>query len=421
MYLKSKFKFFWVWVFALTIPFVSAQTVNIGEVTVSENTIFSTVADFDNQTSGEFINNGDSYIYANWNNDGIVDFDTANLASTNGLTRFIGTSIQQITGNTTSFLNNVLFDNASNQFAFQLSGAVSVGTEANYTLGIVDNDNFGGTFTFQQNALDVNTSDVSHVDGPVEKVGDVDFIYPIGDAGFYRFAGISEPNTDTDQYTAKYFFEDTNINYPTANLSGDLVLVDDAEHWTIERNTGTSNVMITLSWRNVTTPSEILVAPLEDITIAYWNPTDQLWEHRPSVVNVEDQTVTTIAPMTDYGVFTLARVEQEMPCDFTIENTLITPNGDDINDVFTINYNETCVESVNVKIYNRWGVKVYEANNYGLNGNVFNGFSNGRLTMNENDRLPSGTYYYVLTITYNENNNASVVEKVDYLYINGDN
>lgn len=419
MYLKRNFKLLLMFVFMGNLGI--SQTVNIGEFTVLENTIFSTVADFDNQTSAEFINNGDAYIYAHWNNDGVADFDLASLDTSNGLTRFIGTSVQQITGNSISYFNNVLFNNTSNQFAFQLSGNISIGTQADFTQGIVDNDNFGGTFTFQQNALDVNTSDVSHIDGNVIKQGNNNFVYPIGDQGFYRFAGISEPNAITDQYTAKYVFEDTNNNYPTANLSGDLVLIDAAEYWVIERNVGVSNVLITLSWRDVTTPNEILVAPLEAITIAYWNPTTQLWEHRPSVVNVEDQTVTTIATTLDYGVFTLARIAQDIPCDFTVENTLITPNADSFNDAFTINYDETCIERVSVKIFNRWGVKVFESNNYGVNGNVFNGFSNGRLTTNKNNRLPSGTYYYVLTVKFNQENNVSVVEKVDYLYINGDN
>jgi gliding motility-associated-like protein len=49
----------------------------------------------------------------------------------------------------------------------------------------------------------------------------------------------------------------------------------------------------------------------------------------------------------------------------------------------------------NVKIYNRWGNLVYEADHY---VGDWDGYSNGKRVMNNKERLPVGTYYYVIDL-----------------------
>ena len=70
-----------------------------------------------------------------------------------------------------------------------------------------------------------------------------------------------------------------------------------------------------------------------------------------------------------------------------------TPNNDGFNDFFTIggilNYSST------VKIYNRNGNTVFEANNY---QNNWDGIANVSGVLKSGERLPSGTYYYVINI-----------------------
>ena len=46
-------------------------------------------------------------------------------------------------------------------------------------------------------------------------------------------------------------------------------------------------------------------------------------------------------------------------------------------------------------IFNRWGVEVFSMKNY---DNSFNGVSKGRTTIAAGDKLPVGTYYYVLKL-----------------------
>ena len=103
----------------------------------------------------------------------------------------------------------------------------------------------------------------------------------------------------------------------------------------------------------------------------------------------------------------------------TIEvvNTIIPYNGmsvdgDGKNDHFHIGGIESYPNNV-VRIYNRWGVKVFETEGYDNVTRVFRGISNGRVTVNAPEKLPQGTYYYVIEY-YDHNNKES---KVGWLYI----
>jgi|GEM_PF-1689727 len=73
----------------------------------------------------------------------------------------------------------------------------------------------------------------------------------------------------------------------------------------------------------------------------------------------------------------------------------ITPNNDSFNDFWEITILTDCPDFENntVKIFNRWGNIVFEAVNYGSDGNWWSGN-----WQKNNEPLPSGTYYYVIEI-----------------------
>ena len=85
----------------------------------------------------------------------------------------------------------------------------------------------------------------------------------------------------------------------------------------------------------------------------------------------------------------------------------------DKNDHFHIAGIESYPNNV-VRIYNRWGVKVWEAEHYDNIRNVFKGISNGRVTVEAPNKLPQGTYYYVIEYTDERNQQQS---KTGWLYI----
>lgn len=69
--------------------------------------------------------------------------------------------------------------------------------------------------------------------------------------------------------------------------------------------------------------------------------------------------------------------------------TIITPNGDGKNDVLYFNDLENYPDN-QLRIFNRWGNLIFEAEGYQQNDKLFDGIRNG-------ERLPADTYYYILT------------------------
>ena len=395
-----------------------AQTVNTGELYVTPNTIFATVSSFNNTPTGTFINDGEAFIYSHFNNDGTVDFTPGEQ----GYTRFQGQAVQQLTGGNISYFYNTLFNNASSTTAsFELSSQISIDNEADFYKGIVKDDDFGGLIIFENDATHVNVDDDSHVDGLVQKNGDKAFDYPIGDKQIFRYAAISAPDDGGDVFTGKYFYENPNPLYPLANHAGVISLIDNQEYWTITRDAGNSSVLITLSWEEgTTTPAAIVAQPQSAIHIVRWDAAQQLWVDEGGVADPSNKTVTTVIAPDDYGVFTLARVKEELilPGNVVIYNG-VTPNEDGLNDYFLID-NIQDLANNSVQIFNRWGVKVFETDNYDTNGNVFKGYSDGRMTLDAGNQLPTGTYFYILTYDYTANGNTQRVKKAGYLYLTTD-
>ena len=69
-------------------------------------------------------------------------------------------------------------------------------------------------------------------------------------------------------------------------------------------------------------------------------------------------------------------------------------NGDNQNDFWVID----CIQnfpSNNVKVFNRSGVKVYEADGYNNNDVIFRGIGEKGLYTLGNE-LPDGTYFYII-------------------------
>jgi gliding motility-associated-like protein/uncharacterized repeat protein (TIGR01451 family) len=98
---------------------------------------------------------------------------------------------------------------------------------------------------------------------------------------------------------------------------------------------------------------------------------------------------------------------------------LVTPNNDNKNDYFIISGIEDYPNN-NLQIYNRWGVIVFEVDSYPGRGisEAFKGYSKGRVTISKDEKLSSGTYYYVLTFPGEDNPGKK--QYTGYLYLQND-
>ncbi len=110
---------------------------------------------------------------------------------------------------------------------------------------------------------------------------------------------------------------------------------------------------------------------------------------------------------------TVVKFEDQPENDVIVYETF-TPNGDAVNDEFVIKNLENFPQN-NLKIFNRWGLKVFEEDAYGQpNSLKFSGQSQGRLTIKQSDQLPTGTYFYTLNYI-NSNGNSKTKAGSFYL------
>ncbi len=104
--------------------------------------------------------------------------------------------------------------------------------------------------------------------------------------------------------------------------------------------------------------------------------------------------------------------------DFEIFNG-VTPNDDGYNDYFIIKGIDNFPNN-NVKIFNRWGVLIWETNGYTETPpNVFNGDSDARMMIEGQKDAPTGTYFYIITFFGDgPDDNPGKKSYSGYLYLN---
>ena len=176
------------------------------------------------------------------------------------------------------------------------------------------------------------------------------------------------------------------------------------------RNTPvTINVLANDTPNGATTPN-VVTAPLNGTAVV--NP-DGTIEYTPNTGFVgTDRLVYTLC---NAGGCATATVNIEVTNKLIVYNG-VSVNGSDKNNHFHIAGIEAYPDNT-VRIYNRWGVKVWETQSYDNVRNVFKGISNGRVTVEAADKLPQGTYYYIIEYV-DENNQKQTM--VGWLYLKKD-
>ncbi len=148
-------------------------------------------------------------------------------------------------------------------------------------------------------------------------------------------------------------------------------------------------------------------------TVSFINQNDADFPEGAIQTEGDDPTTTIVVADGIHEEIDGFYVPETDPNVFEIYNAL-SPNGDGKNDFFLIEGIEDYPEN-KVLVFNRWGVKVFETKAYGQNGRVFRGLSDGRATLQKGEKLPAGTYFYILEYR----NHEGKLNKLDgYLYIN---
>lgn len=399
-------------------PFQNTM-INQGVLTISSEAVVSTSYDFDNTATGQVNSDGTIYYYSHFNNDNLYYYSNPSPTAKAIFTPLeFQSGHQQISGNRPSDFYHIVLDNPTPIMGFDLKNEVNVKGSMEFKDGIIQVDSLQGMLTFHQGAQALNPTDKSHAQGYVEKIGKEPFTFPIGDKSVYRYARISAPVAEKEAYQSKYILNDHDFFKNHSNKDASIEQINTKEYWRIDKSTANKgDIMLTLSWDERTTDSRVLNQTDKELHLVRWDEQAKQWKDLGGVVAMDAKEITTPATIEDYGYFTFAIVDHIVSNSNDLEiYNLVTPNGDGKNDYFYIK-NIQAVPTNNVAIYNRWGIKVFETDRYDTSDNVFRGYSEGRVTINKGERLPSGTYFYILTYEKSTPTGSSVIKKSGYLHL----
>lgn len=219
-----------------------------------------------------------------------------------------GSSAQTISGSSATAFGILAVNNtASGSTDVTLNSNVTISNYLDFRDGIVVPGT--GTLTFNDNATvrydgvaettpaGGSNDGSSFVAGAVTKIGDDNFIFPIGAGSRYARLGIQpQTGTATDRYTGQYLFSGS----PTASgtKGGNIVRVSGLEHWDLTRDNGSTSVIPTLFYdatSEVNSTSRLLVA--------HYTGTE--WEDLGNG-SVTASSITAATAMTTFSDLTLA-------------------------------------------------------------------------------------------------------------------
>ncbi len=119
----------------------------------------------------------------------------------------------------------------------------------------------------------------------------------------------------------------------------------------------------------------------------------------PSQYEVNEYLISYASEEGDckfYADFTININADCLPCDpkDIVTSKTITVNGDGINDFFEITGLENCDYVYHIMVFNRWGAKVFESEDY---QNDWGGYAPNS-SVGSAGILPTGTYYFMITL-----------------------
>lgn len=162
--------------------------------------------------------------------------------------------------------------------------------------------------TLAAGAIVTGGSAQSFIEGPVTKIGNTAFLFPVGKGTAYKPLSISAPSNSSDAFTAEYF----NATQSRGDAIESVITgLSTCEFWSLTRN-GNSNVYVTLAIDSATCN----LTNLASMRLTGWNGT--LWKsygNGGSAGNSKVGSITSASQPTVYDFFTLA--QNVNPCSIT--------------------------------------------------------------------------------------------------------
>jgi hypothetical protein len=183
------------------------------------------------------------------------------MATGTGTLYLNGTSTQVITGAEIFKTYNLITNNSA---GFTLNNNLSISGLHTYTAGIITTSVTPNYMVYQAGSNYSGDDDSRHVNGWVKKIGNTDFVFPVGNGTYKRTVALTNM-TVSSEFNAKHNSPST-PNY--ANLFPPLVLIDTNEYWTINKVSGGS-ALVEMNWDHSKIPVPQVL--LSSVRAAYYN------------------------------------------------------------------------------------------------------------------------------------------------------
>ncbi|MHC5202447.1 gliding motility-associated C-terminal domain-containing protein [Myroides sp. LJL119] len=400
-------------------------------VNIAPKAVFSSKSAFVITESGRVLNGGKTFFYNNYHNQGI--FTSYGKQAQSYFTR-TDNILSEISGNAVSEFLNITWDNNTPDKAFDLKSNIEVYGRMVFKDGIVYVDNSKehgsslskGMITVFNLSSAHGASDKSYVNGKMEKIGNKSYQFPVGNKGIYRPLTIAGSDCVDDGFVVEYFYQDKEFFKDKQKTVSVIQKINTSEFWQVEKSQNTkSPIILSLSIDSRTIDDLSFEQDYQDIHIIVWNERLGIWQDEGGVIDKGRKTVTApvnLRPTTSF--FTLGRVikDKHLPADVLVYN-FVSANDDGKNDYLYIQ-NLHKYPGNSVEIYNRWGTKVFSTTNYdtysdGTN-NVFKGYAKSGLVVKQGNKLPSGTYYYIIRYPFQDKNGQRIISKSGSLHLESD-
>ncbi|MBC7827975.1 MAG: hypothetical protein H7122_09530 [Chitinophagaceae bacterium] len=202
--------------------------------------------------------------------------------------------VGSITGSNTFRINNAA--------GITLQSPVSISYKLELIKGNIRTTS-ANILVMHDNSICVGGSSSSFIEGPLRKIGDDDFDFPVGKQADYAPVSIAGAGgTVTDEFEAEYFHGNPTIIFGSAIEAPPIIRVSGLEYWNLRRNAGIASKKITL---NVRTYSNATL--LEKLIVSRWDMPGIIWrsEGNTAFSGIASGTITS-GDVHSFGVFTIA-------------------------------------------------------------------------------------------------------------------
>lgn len=179
---------------------------------------------------------------------------------------------------------------------------------------------------FNAGSSTTGVNDSSFVSGPVKKIGNTDFIFPLGKNLNSQTLEISAPSTITDAFQAEYFDTDPTALYGTYSDST-FNYISTCQYFNLQRKSGSSNVQPTLSYD----ATSCVLNLLPNTRVVGYNGTK--WKDlglSNLTFSFSGGTVSTATVLNQYGPITLGNYNSFYSSNQSgdsCQNSIIMPSG----------------------------------------------------------------------------------------------